>query len=320
MTVLKKLFLKVRNLFDASLLDTRLAYGQNVALRKMLGIPKYLALPVWQQHGWYEDGFLFPPDFKDARLAGMMLVYSEKKRREWEARSDIPCRVGGLVLARYRRYMGWERRPDAKGTVFYAAHATSDTKVSYSVDRIHEVLSALPAEFKPVVVSLHPYDYYELKMNEEYERLGYEVVTAGPATSPDFPERFYEILSSCKYACSNDVGTYILYSLEMGIPFFFIGERVVNILSEDNFNDLPAGEFRFDDRESGKEVFRLFDTGPATAVTPEQRSWFERESGAGKEIPLEELRKIVTRPDRILIATVKMFFFHLAAGLRRIDK
>ncbi|MBE6372422.1 MAG: hypothetical protein E7055_10175 [Lentisphaerae bacterium] len=316
----KKLLKKLANLFDASLLDTRLAYGINSALREMTGFPKWKAMPVWQQHGYYVDQPIFKPDLEEAGRAGIMLVYSNREKTAWSQVSKIPCYVAGPMLTHYRKFKGWEPRPDAEGTVFYAGHSTADVRSEYSLECLHKTLSGLPEQYHPITISLHCYDYYELHLNEAFEKLGYRVVTAGHANDPEFPARFYEILSGCKYACSNDIGTYILYALDMNIPFFFVGERSRNIFLENNFNDIPAGEFDISRQPIARRVFELFDTGPVSCITEEQRKWFEQETGYGEQIPMEELKELISRPEYWFPATLKSFLLHLILGMDRIRK
>ena len=305
-------------MFDPSLLDNRAFYGMNVALRQMTHFPKCLALPVWQQHGLYCSSKFGIADYPEAKRAGIMLVFSKRMQDLWNRNYDVPCFIGGLMLARYRRFMGWKQNPDARGTIFFAAHSVGKMIAKYDIEAIHQQLSMLPDGFQPVTISLHYYDCEVLHLDELYRAKGYEVFTAGPGGLSDYPQKFYRNLCRHKYACSNDVGTFILYSLEMDMPFFMIGDRPKVVVENGNSENLTPGVYDFTRTGLAKDVYDLFDTGPQKNISEEQKKWFREEAGMDEECDLMELRKMMMQPKYWIPAAIRFFGLHLKIGFARI--
>ena len=311
-----KIYRKFKNLFNASLLDNDMPYGMNTALRALTDFPCCLSIPAWQQHGIYIEPAYSSPDFKKAAEYGSMLVFSDRIKEEWKKHSNIPCYVAGLILARYWEKMGWKQAPDAEGTIFFASHSTTGTLSDYDVNSVHDVLSHLDKKYFPITVSLHPYDVGVLHLDKVYRNLGYRVVSAADGVNSSFfPRNLFENLSHCKYACSNDIGTFILYSLSLKIPFFLIGNP-----PELTFNDSPDfsdGKILLTDiNEEIKKVYDLFDTGPVTSISDKQMEWFKRETGEKERLSIEELRQVLLR--HCLPITAKKFVEHVKIGLTHI--
>ena len=309
-------FKKWIKLFDASLYDNTTPYGLNAALREMTDFPKWLALPVWQQHGFYPATKILSHDYECAKTKGIMLLFNSSLCEAWRENSRIPCYTGGLFLARYRHFKQWRKKMDAQGTIFFAAHSIQEARANYSIEKIHKELSALPAEFQPVVISLHYYDYEVLHTNIIYENLGYKVVTAGSPASSQFPARFYDNLLSCKYACSNDLGTFILYALEADIPFFLVGPIAEHIYNEKGKDGLAVGKYLTMETDRGQSIYELFNTGPVKEISQRQKTWLEKEAGIGEEIDLNYLRREMLRLTYCVPATVRTFILHIKNGIQ----
>jgi hypothetical protein len=131
-------------------------------------------------------------------------------------------------------------------------------------------------------VCLHYHDINKGLHNKFLEH-NFEVVTAGSPYHTDFIERFYNILSEYSYAISNDVGSYLFYAVEMDIPFFLYGNEPVYINKGDA--NIEIGLYtsykNYPQMLKAKDLFKQ----PVEQVTPEQKSFVEKELGVYDTIP-----------------------------------
>jgi hypothetical protein len=116
---------------------------------------------------------------------------------------------------------GIEIAPTAQGTVAFPGHNLRKLEQRYDLDEYCTQLKSLPARFQPVTVCLHHWDIEYYHLDEEYERRGLKTVCAASDVEGPFYEGFYNILHRHSFATSNEVGTHLFYSVEMGLPFSF---------------------------------------------------------------------------------------------------
>jgi hypothetical protein len=150
----------------------------------------------------------------------------------------------------------------------------------------------LPREFKPITICLFWLDYIDPSA-DIYRKYGFEVVSAGVkiANSLSFVRNFYRILSKHKYATSNDVGSYAFYAVDLGIPFFLLGETptVINQGQKDkNISEVD----RMTDHDFGRKTTNLFSTGVRTEISAAQRDFVRDELGVDDAISRKEMNKL----------------------------
>ena len=168
-------------------------------------------------------------------------------------------------------------KPGARGTLAYPSHSLPDIDDVSDVEKYIRDLRTLPDEYQPVVVSLHYHD-----INKGRHRIfldsGIPVYTAGTPHDYRFTERFYSILSNFKYTTSNFLGSYIFYSIEMGIPFFFHGDKPVFKKAihnnEADFNFKAVGN----SINSGDYIYELFNNKQGH-ITNEQKKFVHNQLG-----------------------------------------
>jgi hypothetical protein len=124
----------------------------------------------------------------------------------------------------YRVSRKIEKLSIAKGSLFFVAHTTPDIDDLTEWSNFIESFNNIPAEFHPIDVCLHPTDIKK-GLGAVFEKAGFNVVFAGDAHSKEFVENFYTLLRKYKYSLSNLLGSYVFYSVEMGIPFSLYGEE-----------------------------------------------------------------------------------------------
>ena len=243
------------------------------------------------QHGWIPGSEVFPFDLNN-RSMREMLIWNKRLHEDWLSKSDIPCHIVGAPFVHYRRHMGIKPNPDAKGTIVFPSHSTKKIKVIYDIDRYCEQLLALPEQFHPFSICLHPHDIREYQMDKEYEKRGFKTLCAGLDPNRPFYEVFYENLKAHRYASSNDPGSYLFYAVEMGIPFFLLGTPGAVTDPQDSqdgsayvINNLPYAQ----------QAVKLFTDSNKDQITKEQRDFVYSELGLNDCISTEELAEILKR-------------------------
>ncbi len=114
--------------------------------------------------------------------------------------------------------------PSASGTLFFPAHTTELIDDNTAWDTFIDNLENVPEQFKPLHICLHPTDVRK-GLDKIFENRGYPVFCAGSAYEDNFAENFYNILKNYRHTMSNLLGSYVFYSVEMGIPFSLYGEE-----------------------------------------------------------------------------------------------
>ena len=219
-----------------------------------------------------------------------MLVWSRRRLKIWNEESSIPAAIVGAPFVHYRKLMQIEKDIAASGTVAFPAHSTSLIDAVFDIDEYCKLLKSLPSEFHPITICLHAHDI-ERKKDVIYRKYGFNVVTAGPiwVLGFEFVEKFYDILRSHKYTTSNQVGSYSFYAVEMGIPFFILGESAK---LENSGEPLMPSKFSYTDYPIGVYATSLFQ-GPTQSISEEQKKFVEDELGVHDCLSGSELRGLL---------------------------
>jgi hypothetical protein len=264
-------------------------YGFNHIIRKYAHFSWYLPLPAQIEHGWTAHTEALKSDLNTDKP--LMLVFNRRRAKAWEKRSDIPVAVMGSPFIHYKNINRISKQKNAKGTVVFISHSTFDIKCEFDISRFCKELKKLPEKYQPITICLFYLDFID-KKTDIYRKMGFKVACAGPkfVNSLDFPRRFYEILSSHKYATSNAIGSYAFYAIDLGIPFFLTGPRPKLINQGDKDVNLLGVE-RHGETEFHKKVYGLFSTGPAEKISKKQADFVADEMGvndclSGKKLGL----------------------------------
>ena len=102
---------------------------------------------------------------------------------------------------------------------------------------------------------------------------------------------FYNLLSSYEYAFSNQLGSYVLYALDLGIPFNLVGPEPKH-LNIGNDKNVPKF-YKVSDNLIAKKIYKLFDTLSYT-ITSEQFYMCKSELGLDLRVSSQDLKKIIT--------------------------
>jgi hypothetical protein len=248
-------------------------YGFGKQIREYGYYPSFLPLCIYSDHGIGSmDG---PAKHELESDAPCQFYFTPRKTEIWKKISKKPCYVMYSPYVFYRKKHKIEKSPDAKGTIAFMAHTTSSLDDELDVEVYVKQLLALPEKFHPISVCMHQVDI----MKGQYKKFfqyNIPVFTVG-GNSPLFVERFYDLLKNFSFATSNEVGSYLYYAVEMGIPFFIYGDPPKFINRYDP--NITKGSYdQYKEFEYYRKVYDMFK-GLNTEITAEQCNLVERELG-----------------------------------------
>jgi hypothetical protein len=263
-------------------------YSFNRIIRLVTGFPEDKPLPCRYEHGHTPSDDKPVNDLKSAKR--LMLVFNKRRLKIWQKYSTKKAVIFGSPFVRYRRMKGIQQAADAHGTVAFPSHSIARMESIFDRNEYCKKLKELAPEFHPVRVCVHEHDILR-GLDGVYADSGFEVVNAGPREDPQFVDRFYGILRNCKYATSNAFGSYLFYSVEMGIPFFIYGPEPYSL--HDSKGKRQPKLLRIREHEYGKYIEDLFATYPDVRITDEQRQAVMEEVGVEDAIDPKELYQLL---------------------------
>ena len=202
-------------------------YGFGKWIRKYGYYPSFLPLAVYSDHSGPPFNAT-PSKHELENNAECFFCHNvEKKINYNNISTDKKAHVILSPNVFFRKYNNISYNKNAKGTIAFPDHSTPSLDFSnFDIENYCNELKALPSEFHPVKVCLHMHDINNGSY-KKYLKNNIDVITVGHTWDIRFIERLYLILSDTKYITSNDIGTIALLSIEMDIPFFVYGNRVV---------------------------------------------------------------------------------------------
>lgn len=266
-------------------------FGLNLIIKDYANFPRFLPLPCHMEHGWTPLSKALKSDL--ATDKPLMMVFNKRQAEAWKKKSKIPVEIMGCPFIHYKNKHNITKKADAKGTIAFPGHSTYFLKYRFDIKKYCLELQKLPKEFHPITICLLWLDYIDPTANI-YREMGFKVVTAGPkiTNSLEFVQKFYDILSSYKYATSNDVGSYSFYAIDMDIPFFLTG--IYPVIINKNRRDINSPESsRVRDLKWGKKSIDIFSTGPVQKISKSQREFVEKEMGMRDCLKPEKMHLIL---------------------------
>ena len=250
-------------------------------------LPSFFPLIPYYEHGW---------SLQDA-LIKSYLHSSSKSHLSWNIRmkslfpknSKKNVHIIGSPMIFYREKFCIKKK-NKFNSIFFYAH--SSKKIIHDIDKslVLKSLKEIPESFRPIDICLYSHDYNDLK--NLFVSEGFRVVTAGNIYSKKFPQKFYELLSSYEYAFSNQLGSYVLYSIDLGIPFNIVGPEPKH-LNIGNDKNVPK-YFNVSDSITAKKIYKLFDK-LSSRITSDQKYMCKSELGLDSRVSSKKLRKIIVK-------------------------
>jgi len=263
-------------------------YGFNEIIRKYSGYPNYLPLPVNVYHGWY-FGPLRQSDINSDK--SLLLTFNKRQADEWREYSKPRVAVLGAPFVHYRHMMNINKQKNASGTIAYPGHDATSINFVFDQRKFCEELAALDKKFHPITVSVLEMDIVNGK-SQMYEDYGFKTFCPGPRNSIRFCYMFYSELAKHRYSCGNHHGANMFYSVEMGIPFFFIGEIGKGVFR--HTGELSP-RIRTPEQSDLVDQLKVLFSEPVDEVTPEQMNLIRSECGVEDCLTPRDLRKLLWR-------------------------
>ncbi len=270
-------------------------YSFGKCFRSWTKYPKVLPLFVEADHGVGLASQLFPRDFESqTKVYFTWHLIKEQRYKNYFPKKKVIQIIHPWIP--YRRLQGITRSERPQGTLVFFTHSTTAVKwEGHDTEEYFEQLRGLPDRFQPVVLCLHMHDI-KAGLHKELRRHGFSIVTAGNSLSTDFVDRFYDLVKDYAYATSQTWGSQVAYCVELGVPYFFLGERpkLINLADK----NLPMGEapqywdnFHEEYAKKAEELFRI----PVDTVTDEQRVFVESILGFDSRLTRRQVSWILWR-------------------------
>jgi tetratricopeptide (TPR) repeat protein len=222
-------------------------YGHSLIIKQYCGYPENLPLPLVIQHG--SDAYY-----------NLFEITTEYLFDYWvwdEAVKDMNINKYHLppqtihVLGSPFIYLADEVKPslpvcERKGTIAFPQHSTPCAPAREGFQEYARQLQALPDQFHPITVCLHPYDISQ-GLHIPFQENGFTVISCVPdvlayyedivknprlfwqiytqSYSPSYLTNFINYCADKKYATANFSSTPTYYSIYLGLEFFWYGNK-----------------------------------------------------------------------------------------------
>jgi hypothetical protein len=265
-------------------------YGFGKCIREYGYFPKGWPLMVFTDHSGPSILKRFT-NYDISTSAPVVMFHSPYLVEKWRNEYSKPCYNLYSPFVYFRRTRNITKSIMAKGTLAYPAHTIPELDISSNLSQYISHLKQLPDKFQPVSISLHYHDINK-GVHKEFLKQGFRVFTAGNPADYGFVDKFYSILENFKYTTSNIIGSYVFYSVEMGIPFFLCGDEPAyssNTKSELASEALDSVTAEDDLSKHYTELFRTFND----EISSEQRSKVESILGITNGLSRFEMCKVL---------------------------
>ena len=235
------------------------SYGFARILKEYSGYPLDRPIEAIIPHGVYLNTHAMEKPERDSELPAV-LNYPAFRAQVWEQETDrivVPSASPFLyALSMFRDR--FPERPDAQGTIFYPAHTIQSQRTNARWYKVADELMALDECFQPITVCMHHIDYTK-GLHKPFVQRKMRVVSAGNAADPEFIYRWLHLVSSHKYAASNDLGSAVIYAAEFGLPVHLLS-HIVDHLPDLSVRVMVRPKGITQAQETRKKIVELFRT------------------------------------------------------------
>jgi hypothetical protein len=215
-------------------------YSFGKIYRLKYGFPKLLPLIFYSDHGvTLVDEF---DEHEVVNKARYFLTFSKLKfnKNEFDKRKIIKFVEHPYIY--YRKYKNFKIKEKAQGTIIFLPHSNPSlgNKLNTNLDLYISQLELLDQRFKPFTLCIQIHDI-SIQNLEKLRKYNIPIVSAGNSLHSDFVDKFYEMISSFKFATSSAIGSHTFLCEEFGVKFF-IYSNPNESKKEDDDEDLPIYE------------------------------------------------------------------------------
>lgn len=262
-------------------------YGLENLILEQANLSKYIPLVPYYDHGWSLND----------KIRQSIIDNPSREHLAWNTRvvkihSKLKNKKFYVTGSPYTFFVNKYsiKKKFNKNTVFFFSHSTSKISQEININFLIDELNKLPENLKPVDICLH---YFDIKNYAKiFEKNGFEIRCAGKINSNDYPNKFYDILTDYSFSCSNNLGSYVLYSLYVNIPFFLIGPEPMY----DNYGldkNVPR-KYKLSQFQAAQKILPLFKNF-LPKISREQNLMMESELGIKDKINDQNLREIILK-------------------------
>jgi hypothetical protein len=254
--------------------------------------PRLLPLYVYSDHGIHRIAQLDAHEVNND--AKVHFTFNPKRfvGTSGKTKKEIICVPHPWVT--YRRRKNIVPSKDAKGTLVFFSHSNEGvTIIGHDTDEYFEKLRNLPDKYHPIVLCMHMHDVQK-GHHKGIRKHNFPIVTAGNTSSVKFVDNFYSIVRNFKYTSGSSSGSQLCYCVEMGIPYFFLGD--IPLVRNDS---CPENSFEIQ-KMSGvqREIFEIernLFSQPVDQVSLQQKIFIEWMLGLTSNVTRIEASLILWR-------------------------
>ena len=279
-------------------------YGMDVVLKLYADLPLCRPLKVALTHGiQLHQDFVWEAEV-DAPVPAM-LVYPEHLVAPYRAKTRKATFRAAAPYLYAVRLLEAQPRPSRQGTLFFLSHSSHWVTARSDFDGIRRQLAQLPPDFHPVTVCIYWRDH-ELGHHKAFAERGFKIVSAGHIYDRAFLFRLHHLISMHKYACSNDLGSHLFYSIKSGASYFHLDGLRHATTDRDESGKEPLQDLHLP--TSLRERVESMFSPPTFQISDERMQFVDAYTGTDFLMTRSELRAFLAfcdRLDRIGIASWK---------------
>lgn len=204
--------------YPFDILNANAFYGHSHILKEYVEFPVEQYLKAGIQHGMYFGKAYFKPE---AETFPYYFTWGRGVTSNLEALIDNQIREIGSPYFYAKEFLAEqdilsEKNRLGPNILFFPAHSTHTSKLTFNVENtIREIRFKYGSRYK-IRACLYWKDCNQ-ELISRYSSLGVECVTAGHIFDPAFYPRLKSLLRICDFTMSNDIGSFIGYSVYHGM-------------------------------------------------------------------------------------------------------
>jgi hypothetical protein len=268
-------------------------YAINEIYKKYSGFPLKLPLPVHVQHGW-----TIIVGEHDAREQASENWYWSRwlENKYKEQFENITTRAVGSPFLYLLKLLDYRELPisQRQGSIVFPCHSSPLVDVNCDYEEYAARLDKLPDQYKPITICMY---YIDLKKGYDraFRQKGFSIVTNGSRESnslgkQSFLENFVENTQNKLYAFSNQLGSALFFSTEMGLTSYYFGPEInVDRSRSPFFKDININQV-LEWEEQYAEYFKFPNCDKS-----KQKAIVSRELGSDCMLSPSQMRKVLWR-------------------------
>lgn len=271
-------------------------YGHAKHFKKYLNLPQNYQFKFIIEHGTYPTEQVAEIEL-EADLP-TFLTYSDYRVGVLKQHRNYAFSVGPFIHyvegVFSKEKIALEKKRIGKNLLVFPSHSLSYIIQNYDNDWFIGKIKKLAKDFDNVRICLYWTDI-QLGLHKYYLDLGFECVTAGHILDPNFLPRLKSIIEIADLTISNDIGTYVGYSVYLNKPHI-IFHKFPKLQANKKWSEF---NYIFWASKPYQKLLKEF-TKVNYNITPAQRNLANKYYGGKSNIKTkEEFRKIISFTEQV---------------------